>query len=213
MKVVGIIGSPKTSHSMSSALVDAVFEHLEGAETERIATSGISVGTVAEAAAGLVALLKGTDALVISFPLYVDGLPSHLLRLLEALGAELREGDVACPTVYVTVNCGFLEPEHTALVIEQVRLWCNKTGLPFGRALALGGGGIGDRIPVGYGPLKRAGKAAKSLAGSILALAHGETIFVKIGLPRFIYIIAGHASWRSAAKKRGLVKGDLLRRP
>jgi putative NADPH-quinone reductase len=261
VKVLGIIGSPKSSGGMSAALLDAAFSHLEGAQTERVVSSGLDADNAPDAAADAATRMMDADAVALSFPLYVDGLPSHLLRLLEAVGAELRQragaddrntgsgdgtaderaadkgkpgriceaanggkshgvpetGDEAAaknpPTVYVIVNCGFFEPEHTELVIEQVRLWCGMSGLPFGRALALGGGGVGGRFDVGRGPLRRAGQAVKSFAGSILALESGDTIFVKIDIPRFLYIFGGHRSWTAAAKRRGLTKNDMRARP
>jgi hypothetical protein len=215
MKVVGIVGSPKSKGSMSAALLEAVFSHLEGAETECVLTSGLDAGGTPEVAADVTARMLDADAVVLTFPIYVDGLPSHLLRLLEAVGTGLREknpdGDGKPATVYVVANCGFFEPEHTGPAIEQVRLWCEMTGLKFGRAFALGGGGIGARIPVGRGPLRRAGKAARSLANSILALESGETLSVRIGIPRFLYILGGHRGWNAAAKRRGLTKDDLLK--
>ena len=40
----------------------------------------------------------------------------------------------ARPVVSVAVNCGFLEPSQNDLAVEMVRLFCRRSGYPFGSA-------------------------------------------------------------------------------
>lgn len=75
MNVVFINGSPKKTGGATGKLLDMLAPKLgEGSEVSRY-----------DAAQFATAPLQGADALVIAFPLYVDGLPAHLLRTLEML--------------------------------------------------------------------------------------------------------------------------------
>ena len=61
--------------------------------------------------------------MLLVFPLYVDGIPAPLLRLLEAME---RYAFRKKPTVHVVLNCGFLEAEQNQIASDQIRLFCRQ---------------------------------------------------------------------------------------
>ena len=71
--------------------------------------------------------LADCQALVFAFPLYVDSLPSHVIRALESL-AELFREIAEKPTVYAVVNCGFYEGQQAHIALQVMENWCSQTG-------------------------------------------------------------------------------------
>ncbi|EGT3787915.1 hypothetical protein [Clostridioides difficile] len=66
------------------------------------------------------------DRLIIAFPLYVDGIPSHLLRLLEDCTKKQNKNSIP---VYAIVNCGFYEGRQNHLAIQMIEIGVKKLTL------------------------------------------------------------------------------------
>lgn len=58
--------------------------------------------------ARVLAQLRGAQAVVFCLPLYVDGIPSHVLRFMEKMEAFCRQNKLHL-TVYCIANNGFIE--------------------------------------------------------------------------------------------------------
>lgn len=155
------------------------------------------------------------DVLVFAFPLYVDGIPSHLLSLLVALEGHLKGRDAQEVLVYALVNNGFYEGKQTAHAIDILKNWCHKAGVKFGQGIGIGAGEIlkDGSIPIGRGPLKNLERVLKELAENINQKTPGETRLINPNFPRFAWLFAGIQFWNQWAKKHGLKKKDLLRQP
>jgi hypothetical protein len=83
--------------------------------------------------------MKTADALILSLPLYIDGVPSHVLRFLKE--AERFCNDNACRfKLYVISNNGFIEGRQNQTHLEQLRNWCGRAGVTWGGGLGIGGG-------------------------------------------------------------------------
>lgn len=80
---------------------------------------------------------KDVDRLIIAMPVYVDGIPAHVLEFLSYIEEEAKNWHC---TVYVATNCGFFEGNQCSHLMRQVRCWCNKVGLAYGGGLGTGGG-------------------------------------------------------------------------
>ncbi|HHY77671.1 MAG TPA: NAD(P)H-dependent oxidoreductase [Clostridiales bacterium] len=156
--------------------------------------------------------LKDYDIFVFSFPLYFDGIPSHLLNCLiqlESFLASVREIDIK---VYSIVNCGFYEGHQTKLAIEMMENWCSKAGLKWGQGLGIGAGGMLPMIknvPLGQGPKRNLEKSLRQLANNILNGSSGENMFISPNIPRIFYKFAAEMGWRKSIKANGLKKKDL----
>ena len=111
MRIALINGSPKVKNSASGALL----EDLKGyfSETNEILDFGFHTTDVSDKAK---AELNTADAWVFAFPLYVDGIPGHLLSCL----AQLEEKNVhdSKRQVYGIVNCGFYEGIQAKLALK-----------------------------------------------------------------------------------------------
>ena len=153
-----------------------------------------------------------SNALVFAFPLYVDGIPSHLLSCimqLESFLSTIKEKDIV---VYTLVNCGFFEGHQTALAIEMMKNWCKKAGLRWGQGIGMGAGGMLQsvkNVPAGYGPKKDLGEALSKLVKNISERSSGEDIFITANFPRFLYKLAAEMGWRKSVKANGLKTRDL----
>jgi hypothetical protein len=217
VKTIFIIGSPKKKISTSAALLGTLPDRIRDSEPIFLTTSELTPENTAEEAAKAASLIKDADAVVIGFPLYVDGIPSHLLRLLEAIGRELVEdvteiidlvdsGAENRQPVYAVINCGFYEPGHMDIAAGMTELWCESAGLDYKGAVLVGAGGMGPMIAKKSGPGKNIGKALDKLAAAIADGKPIGTVKVTPVFPRKLYIWGGNRSWIKEAKKRGVSK-------
>ena len=191
MKIAFINGSPRKNSGISAKLLHALEERLPGCEIVR-------------------GWGEPCDVYLFAFPLYVDGIPSNLLR-------ELAEHETGLPPgarVYALVNNGFYEGGQNATAIAMLRNWSARAGLSWKQGAGIGGGPILESmsLPLGRGPLKNLGMALDTLAANILSGQSGESVYTRPGLPRWGYMLGGDVSFRAAAKKNGLSRRDIKRR-
>lgn len=197
MKIALINGSPKSTNSTSENILKMVKRQIDQYEIFefKIHTPGISTFDMEH--------MSECDILVFAFPLYVDGVPSHLLHCLYKLEDFFINKTDRNIRVYSLVNCGFFEGNQAHLALDIMKNWCEKAGLMWGQGIGIGGGGMiaqQYRIPDGKGPLKNIDKALKDLVNNFLNLKTEGNIFVSPNFPRFAYKIGGHMGWRKQAK-------------
>lgn len=152
------------------------------------------------------------DVLVLSFPLYVDGVPSHLLEWLQQVEKKAKKQDKKI-TVYAIVNCGFYEAKQNHLALRIIEKWCEKSGFGWGQGLQVGAGGMVMVAPAGKGPSKNLGKAIEKFCLNICNKKTGETLLVHPNFPRKLYITAAHFGWKKQGKKNGLTKKEIYDQP
>lgn len=215
MKTALINASPKTKGSASAVVLQDVRSLLsDAAQIEQVGMhkSGVDGETMAR--------LATCDAWVFAFGLYMDGVPSHLLRGLTVLERFFSR----CPhrkiTVYVLINCGFYEGEHARCALEIMKNWCVRAKLRWGQGIGIGAGGmLGalDKVPACKGPKKNLGAALKPLIGhmtrSVLAdIPPAQNCYLTANIPRFAYLFAAELEWRQGIRANGLRREDLFRK-
>jgi multimeric flavodoxin WrbA len=196
MKITLINGSPKTTGSVSELVITALRERI-GEAAQCQTCHALQAGEVLHAA------LQASDAIVFVFPLYVDAIPSHLLRLMEDLSSEiatLAPGAV----VYAISQNGFYEGHQNALALEMVRSFCVRSGLTWGGGLGVGAGGMTEIAPIGNGPMANLGKALDALAQAITSGSSADDSFIEPNFPRFLYKGAADLNFRLAGRKSRL---------
>lgn len=79
------------------------------------------------------------DSIVFSMPLYVDGIPSHILPFLKRMEVFSKEHNLKS-NIYVISNCGFIEGKQTEPLMQCMENFCMKSGLNWCGGLGIGGG-------------------------------------------------------------------------
>lgn len=149
--------------------------------------------------------LAGAETIVLGTPLYVDGLPSSTLRVMEALAQRATGGK----RIYAVANMGLYESTQISNLLGMVRRWCAGAGYAYGGGVAVGGGEMFGIVPPERLPGKPAVQRLKRLAqavdsGDLIPDAYADPLF-----PRSAYILAANAHWPIGAKQNGLDPKDL----
>ena len=163
---------------------------------------------------GLLEFLKDARTLVLCTPLYVDGLPSQLIRLLEHM--EQHEWKSA-KKIYVLANMGLYESGQLVSLFEAVKQWCKKTGFDYCGGLGVAAGelvsGLMEAMPFEKGFTSKIAKDEDLLAKAIQEGKAVEDIYSSpVHFPRWLYIAIANGGWARMARTNGITKEDLYRR-
>ena len=83
--------------------------------------------------------LRDAQAVVFGVPLYIDCLPSHVLRFLEEMEAFCGENGISL-NVYCIANNGFIEGKQNEPLMQIMERFCSRAGLNWGGGVGIGGG-------------------------------------------------------------------------
>ena len=83
--------------------------------------------------------LKAAQTVVFGLPLYVDGIPSHVLRFMEEMEAYCKRSDLHL-SVYCVANNGFIEGKQNEPMMRSFAHFCSRAGLTWGGGVGIGGG-------------------------------------------------------------------------
>lgn len=207
MKLVFINGSPKNKGSNTENFIKCLLPFMPPCETEMLYINNDCL-TEDE-----YIKISRCDVLIFAFPLYVDSLPSHLLKvlvLLEDKGFENK--DIA---VYCIINNGFFEGAQNRIACSIMKNWCNAVGLKWGMAVGIGAGEMSPSVmnaPLDKGPFRPLSFAFNSLVQTINHRSTADNIFVSPMFPRFLWRIAANCTfWLPKAKANGLKGKDIFR--
>ncbi len=209
MRIALIDGSPKGNDSASGALL----EDLKGywREDAEVVNLGFHSAAISKEE---IEVLSGTDAWVFAYPLYVDGIPGHLLScLIQLEEAHLQNRQIH---IYGIVNCGFYEGIQTKLALKLLQNWSIKAGFIWSGGIGVGGGGglaMMPKLEPGHGPKAPIDKALAAFSDIILKKKVQENIYVSVAFPRFLYKMGAQIGWRQMIKANGGKSKDLGKIP
>ena len=83
--------------------------------------------------------LRDAQAVVFGLPLYVDGVPSHVLRFMEQMETFCHENGLKL-RVYCIANNGFIEGKQNEPLMQVFEHFCRRTDLEWGGGVGIGGG-------------------------------------------------------------------------
>ena len=83
--------------------------------------------------------LRDARAVVFGLPLYVDGVPSHVLRFLEEMEGFCLENGLKL-RVYCIANNGFIEGKQNEPLMQVFENFCARAGIAWGGGVGIGGG-------------------------------------------------------------------------
>lgn len=159
--------------------------------------------------------LDTAQALVLSMPLYVDGIPSHVVRFMEQI-YEKRAGKTSKLKVYAIGNLGFYESHQLRILLSIVKNWAEKCGFIYGGGLAVGAGEMMSslrNVPLDKGPNAIFGHGLKTFAKHVSENTITENIHTKpCSFPRWLYIRTVNRNWPVNAKKNGVTKKEIKKR-
>lgn len=208
MKILLINGSPKVKENASGYLLEDLKEKLPQNADVRHLHLRTRKAVTEEA----VADLEWADVWVFSFPLYVDGVPGHLLACLSDLeGCNITKRQrIVCGIS----NCGFYEGKQAEVSLEILKNWGTRMGASWGMGLGVGGGGGYTNIHhMMIGGFLKA-PVMKGLQRMVTYLdgKDGGNLYVSVAIPMFIYRLAAHRNCRQKIKAAGGTAADLGRR-
>ncbi len=210
MKIALINGSPKVRRSASDSILQDLRPLLKGKDRS-IYQVHMKRPLLEE---NDLLTLSQCDCLVFAFPLYVDGIPSHLLNCLVQLEKAWSEAKKEI-RVYVIVNCSFYEGHQNKLAIAMMEAWCERAGLEWGQGLGIGAGGTIAAVrslPLNQGPKKNMAWALNRLAKNVECATRAENEFITMNFPRFAYKLVAEMNWWLSVRANGLKRRDLSRK-
>jgi multimeric flavodoxin WrbA len=164
--------------------------------------------------------ISNADALVIAFPLYIFCMPGILTRFFEDYYKYYVENKNSSksPRVYAIVNCGFPEPGINLEAVNVIKSFCRHINANFRFGIMLGGGPM--LLGAKDAPFMK--KAMSSLNNEFSAIANDimngsmeerDNAAISSNTPGRIYHFMGNLGWVSSARKNGLKKKDLYKKP
>jgi hypothetical protein len=158
--------------------------------------------------------IENEAVLVFAFPLYVDGVPSHLVSCMVELEKRINENNSI--RVYAISNAGFYEGMQNANALNIMENWCKRSHLHWQYGLGIGGGGMLSMLQKesgAKGPLKSVAAELQVLANAIGHEARKqENHFVNPDIPRLLYKAVAESGWRKMIKSNGGKRKDLFRK-
>lgn len=162
---------------------------------------------------GLVKKLEDAPAIVLCIPLYVDGLPSQVIRLMETFREEYKGGR---KKIYVLANMGLYESSQLVNLFSAVTQWSRKMGFEYCGGLGVSAGeligGLMEMMPFGKGPIRKSSEGMELLARAINSESRTYDIYAEPkGFPKWLFIKIANVNWDRTAKKNGIDPEELYR--
>ena len=207
MKISIINGSPKAGRSNSEILGNYLLSLLKDNEIRKYYSISVRLDDKIKNQ------IYNSDVLIFLFPLYVDGIPSNLLKLL----VEFEKEKVVNPAtrVYCVVNNGFYEGKQNRLAILQIKNWCEKIKARWGQGIGVGAGELLPylkKCKLEQGPLKNLGKALEKFSINILTLKNDKDIYINPNWLKSLYFFQATISWILKGRKNNLRVRELFRK-
>ena len=207
MKISIINGSPKAIKSNSEILGSYLSSLLKENEIKKYYSISFRLNDENKNE------IYNSNVLIFLFPLYVDGIPSNLLKLF----VEFEKEKVVNPAtrVYCIVNNGFYEGKQNRLAILQMKNWCEKVKANWGQGIGVGAGELLPylkKYKLGQGPLKNLGKVLDKFSTNILTLKSNKDIYINPNWLKSLYFFQGSISWILKGRKNNLRVRELFRK-
>lgn len=218
--IVFINASPKLhDQSASKYLVDMVADHIGTSEANKTVIN-IRRSITRRQTREDFEKMTAADAIIIACPLYVFCLPGIVMRFLQDYYEYyIEQGRPAGETkMYAVFNCGFPEPEINLEAVRVVKSFCQHVNFQFRFGILIGGGAM--LLETKDAPFMK--KTIRNLNNAFAAIARDiesndlkemDNIHVAMNFPRRLYLFMGDRGWVSLARKNGLKKKELYRRP
>lgn len=160
---------------------------------------------------GLIRILGKSQAVVLCVPLYVDGLPSQVIKLME----RMERSGTGPERIYLLANMGLYESSQLDNLFGAVKQWCMKAGCEYCGGLGISAGELMgtlmEAIPFSRGTTKKASQGMDRLVLSIDSKEAMEDIYAEpFAFPRWLYVWIANTSWNRTSRKNGIRPKDMF---
>jgi multimeric flavodoxin WrbA len=208
-----LIGSPKPNGGTSKIIADHLASRLQDIPVDveiRHVHQAIDSGKEDE----LLEAMDRAETVVLLAPLYVDSLPSGVVRLFELFLERKGPNGGKGKPLYAIINSGSPESIQSTVALEICVLFARDTGFAWSGGGAVGGGSVLEGRS-----LEESGGKAKNLRAGLALLAvsislggglskQARDLIGRPLLPKFLYVYYGNKMWRKTAEGNGV--GDRL---
>jgi multimeric flavodoxin WrbA len=160
---------------------------------------------------GLISILDESKTIVLCVPLYVDGLPSRVIKLME----RMEQNHTGPKHIYLLANMGLYESEQLNNLFGAVKQWCAKAGFVYCGGLGISAGELMgtlmEAIPFNKGTTKKASQGMDRLASAIDNSEITEDIYAEpFAFPRWLYVWIANTNWNRTSRKNGIKPKDMF---
>jgi hypothetical protein len=207
-----LVGSPKGEMSTSASLGNYLLKLLEEANIKTIKAFIHRLVNRSEKIEELLSMINNADLIILSFPLYVDSIPSPVIKAMELIRDDRNEKQRQNQDFIAISNSGFPEASQIEVALEICKNFAEEVNFNWRGGLALGGGGA-----VNGKPLEERGgmlrNVIKGLEITAEYLSKGEDIpneaielVSKPIIPSGMYKMMGNLGWRIQARRYRALK-------
>jgi hypothetical protein len=208
-KALLLIGSPKNMRSSSSMIGQYILERLADAgwNTEKVCIYQVIKDEILMKQA--FEKIDSSDLIILSFPLYIDSLPSQTIRFME-LASGRGEGVKKSQRFMAICQSGFPESHHSEDALRICSIFARDAGYRWVGVLAVGGGGaIGGRdLNEGGGMLRHLRSALEITAHAIDqgmdVPSEARELTNKGIVPPWMYNWIVNRRWKKEARRNGV---------
>jgi multimeric flavodoxin WrbA len=208
-----LIGSPKTNGGTSMVMAEYLASRLREINVEveiKHIHQAIDDGREEE----LFEAIDRTESAVLLSPLYVDSLPSGVIRFFELFQERKGQNGGKGKPFYAIINSGFPESLQSTVALEICVLFARDTGFAWNGGGALGAGPLLEgRTLEGSGGRAKNLRAGLALLAVSMSLGGGlskqaRNLIGRPLVPKFLYVYFSNRLWRKTAEGEGA--GDKL---
>lgn len=213
--MVLINGSPRAGKSTSMELLSQLKTCLE----ENAAVVTVEAGSSLLHGKQLKDFERMTqaDAMVIAFPLYVYCMPGMLTEFFEEYRQYVNKaGKAIHQDIYAIINCGFPESRINEDAAAVVRQFCNEIRATYCFSILIGGGGM--LVPLKNVPFVK--KEWRQIHAAFDRIVDGtrngcvtSDVHIDSKTPKWLFSFIAEMNFSMEAKKNGIKKKDLFRKP
>jgi len=211
-KAVLLVGSPRCERSNSYAIGSFLLDRLQeqGIHTDSLFLSRLAAHGGIEK---LLAVIEDVDIIIFASPLYVDSLPSSVIRTFEQVRENRTERQSYKKQRFIAIlNSGFPEPSQSRVAIDICRRMAIECGMTWEGGITVGMG-----TAIGSQPLEKTGGVTSSLrkglrlvSASLVAdvpvqgdaLSLASKPFVPLFVARMMLVLMGRRSWHSQVAEK-----------
>ena len=162
---------------------------------------------------GLISTLGGSNAVVLCVPLYVDGLPSQIIKLME----RMEKYRIGSKRIYLLANMGLYESSQLDNLFGAVKRWCVKADHEYCGGLGISAGELMgtlmETIPFNKGTTKKASQGMDRLVSAIDSGEAMADIYAEpFAFPRWLYVWIANTNWNRTSRKNGIKPKDMFTR-